>query len=206
MNNAQFFFTAGTAITFGSVPSITVINGGTTCNIFWLAGSAISFTGTSPPTGIPGILIAGTSVSFASGINVSGRIYAQTGSVTFIGNSLVNGLCTTYSNICFLGNTPITTDQGIVQIKDIDTKIHTISNSKILAITETISTDNYLVCFEKNSIMNNYPNEKTIMSKDHKISYNGIMIEAHKFVGQFENVRKVKYNGRSIIQYFNEKT
>jgi hypothetical protein len=62
-NNAQFFITSDTQITFNNVPSINLINGATNCNVFWVAGSYIIFTGTSPPN-IPGIFIAGASITF----------------------------------------------------------------------------------------------------------------------------------------------
>jgi len=99
------------------------------------------------------------------------------------------------SDICFPAKTPITTDQGNIPIEKIDPKIHTINDKPILAITQTISQDNYLVCFEKNALGLNCPNEKTIMSRDHKIYYNGKMIEACKFIGYVENVSKIEYTG-----------
>ena len=33
------------------------------------------------------------------------------------------------------------------------------------------------------------------MSKDHKLFYKGKMVEAYKFVGQFDGVKNIKYNG-----------
>ena len=99
------------------------------------------------------------------------------------------------SNICFLGNTDILTDQGIFLIKDINPNLHTINNEKIIAITKTVTLDKYLICFEKNSLGKNYPNKKTIVSKYHKIFYNNNMIEAYKF----ENVHKVNYNGEILF-------
>ena len=51
----------------------------------------------------------------------------------------------------------------------------------------------YLVCFEKNAL-GNYPDRKTIMSKNHKVMYENKMTEAYKFLKHFKNVKKVKYN------------
>jgi len=102
------------------------------------------------------------------------------------------------SNICFLANTPIHTNKGIVPIGNIEPNIHTIDNKKIIAITKTIAQDKYLICFKKNSLGNNYPFEDTIMSKNHKILYKGKMIEAYKFLDNIPNVKKIKYNGEIL--------
>jgi len=40
-------YTAVTGIIFDTISSITIINGASTCNVFWLAGTSISFTGPS---------------------------------------------------------------------------------------------------------------------------------------------------------------
>ena len=101
-------------------------------------------------------------------------------------------------NICFIAKTPIKTDQGIFHIDKIIPKHHTIQNKKICAITQTISKDKYLVCFEKNSLGLNHPCERTIMSKDHKIYYKKQMIESYKFIEQFKNVNKIKYTGEIL--------
>ena len=102
------------------------------------------------------------------------------------------------SNICFLKNTPITTDQGIIPIEKINPSIHTINNKRIIAITKTISQDKYLICFGKHSLGFNCPNKKTIMSKDHKILYKGEMIEAYQFLDLYDKVTKVEYNGEIL--------
>jgi hypothetical protein len=53
------------------------------------------------------------------------------------------------SYICFIANTPIKTDHGIISISNINPMIHTIHKKKIVAITKTIIIDSYLICFEK---------------------------------------------------------
>ena len=75
---------------------------------------------------------------------------------------------------------------------------HTIDNKRIVAITQTTSIDDYLVCFEKDAICLNYPNRQTIMSKDHKILHRGKLIESYKFLGNFRNVHKTEYNGEIL--------
>jgi len=108
------------------------------------------------------------------------------------------------ADICFPSKTPIVLDQGIIPIENINSNIHTINNKKIVAITQTITQDSYLVCFEKYSLGINYPNLRTIMSKNHKIYYKGKMIEAYKFVGKFKDVKKVKYNGEILYNVLME--
>lgn len=215
--DAIFIIRANVSIDFTNVPSIRLINGARNCNVFWLANNgAITFASPSL-TSIPGIFIAYTSITFANASQISGRVYARTALVSFTGISSVNARCTPVpvnpvipddlplSNICFLGNTPITTDQGDILIKDIDTNIHTIGNESIVAITRTISLDEYLVCFKANSLDENYPVKQTIVSKDHKILYKGQMIEARKFVDKFTNVLKVKYDREVLYNVLMEK-
>ena len=107
--------------------------------------------------------------------------------------------------ICFPENTPIKTDQGVIEIQKIDTLYHTIDSKKIIAITQTISNDKYLVCFEKDSLSENVPSEQTIMSKEHKVFYNNELIEADKFVGKFKNVKKIDYDGKDLYNVLMEK-
>ena len=68
------------------------------------------------------------------------------------------------SSTCFPAKTPINTNQGIINIEDLDPKKHTIRSNKIEIITKTITQDKYLVCFEKDSLGNNLPSKKTIIT------------------------------------------
>jgi len=98
------------------------------------------------------------------------------------------------ADICFVKNTPIETDQGIIPIYKIDPKLHTINNKKVVAITKSIAEEKYLVCFEKNSLGENIPNTRTIVSKYHKVqNKKGKMIEAYKFLEFYDNVKKIEY-------------
>ena len=112
---------------------------------------------------------------------------------------------TPISNVCFLAKTPIVTDQGIIAIEKIEPEIHSIRNQKIVAITKTITNDKYLVCFEKNSMGDNIPCEKTIVSKNHLMFNKGQMIKAKEFVGKYDNVYKIKYNGEILYNVLLEK-
>ena len=97
------------------------------------------------------------------------------------------------SNICFLGNTPITTDQGNIAIEDIDPELYTITKTKTK------------VCFEKDALYRNVPSQKTIMSKTHKVCHLGKMKEAHRFCNKSDKVYKVPYQGQTLYNVLMEK-
>jgi hypothetical protein len=109
------------------------------------------------------------------------------------------------SNICFLSNTPVVTNQGIVLIEKLDPNIHTINNKRIVAITKTLTFDKYLICFEKNSLDHYKPRKDTYMTKDHRVYYNGKSMKAIEFVGKYPGVKKVKYNGEILYNILMDK-
>lgn len=102
------------------------------------------------------------------------------------------------SNTCFPIGTPIRTNQGIIDIDKINPIIHTIRNKKIVCITETTCIDKYLVCFEKDSLGEGLPSEKTIISKNHIIFFKGNPVNAKYFIDKFENVTKIEYSGEKL--------
>jgi hypothetical protein len=109
------------------------------------------------------------------------------------------------ADICFPAGTPIVTDSGIIAIEKLEEGVDTINGDAIVAVTKTVSMENYLVCFEKDSLDSGYPSKKTVMSKDHKVLYKGKMIEAYKFVGHFDGVKKVAYDGEVLYNVLLEK-
>ncbi len=118
--------------------------------------------------------------------------------------TISSNIASPYSNICFPAKTPIRTDSGLVNIEEIDTNIHTIRNKKIVEITKTITRDKHLICFEKDSLGNNIPSQKTIITKNHKLFYKGGMIKAKDFINKFENVYQIKYNGEILYNVLME--
>jgi len=215
-NDAQFFIIADSYMTFNNILGIALIGGARNCNVFWVAGTDILFTSNSIPF-IPGIFIAGGSITLQNNPIILGRLYAQGNEIAFSGISFVDATCGSppipplppfpppISNICFLGNTPVQTDQGIVSIKNIHPSLYTINHEKIVAIIQSVSLDEYLICFEKNALGENYPSRQTVMSKNHKINYKGKMIKAYKFTKYFKNVYKIKYNGEILYNVLMEK-
>ena len=102
------------------------------------------------------------------------------------------------SFICFPAKTPVNTDQGVVHINKLKSSIHTIRGKRIAAITQTVTSEKSLVCFEANSLGKNVPNKKTTMSLNHKVKHNGEMCKAKNFVDDYEGVTLVKYTGETL--------
>jgi hypothetical protein len=102
------------------------------------------------------------------------------------------------SNICFPAGTPIRTDQGEVAIEKLQPGKHTLGRQAITHITQTITSDNYLIRIEKGAFGKNKPTKPTVMSKDHKIEYEGELVPAYRFLDYVEGIKKVKYSGEIL--------
>jgi hypothetical protein len=105
---------------------------------------------------------------------------------------------TPISNICFPAGTPVKTDQGIIKINELDPRKHTITSQPILQITRTTTLDNYLISFDEHSLERNVPSSKTIMTKDHKVMFEGRLVPAYRFLDFSDKVKKVKYTGEIL--------
>jgi alpha-tubulin suppressor-like RCC1 family protein len=101
------------------------------------------------------------------------------------------------SNICFPADTPVTTDQGDISIVDIQPNHHTIRGKRIVAITETYSSEKELIVIEKDALLPNCPSQRTLMTKEHKIFYNGQFIESYKFLNH-EGVSTIPYEQQPL--------
>lgn len=100
--------------------------------------------------------------------------------------------------ICFLAGTPVLTDQDEIAIEKIDITKHTIRGQKIVAITESIPDDSYLICIEKNSLAYNVPNRRTIISKDHKIMCDKKLVRAEYLIQYIPTIYKIGYNKQKL--------
>jgi hypothetical protein len=199
-SNAQFFFTAGSTITFTSVASITYINGASNCNVYWLAGSAIAFTGTSPIS-IPGIFIAGSAISFDNGSTILGRLYAQTQNITFSGTSSVNVSC--QNIVCYQKGTLIFTYNGYVSIENIKVGDKVVTKGKIINFTYVdkdadlhfepviwigkfkvvnLNDESRPICIEKDALDQNYPFEHLYVSPEHSLLLDGKIVIAARLI------------------------
>jgi len=138
---------------------------------------------------------------FVSRLTQIGNINNNNNIRSLMGMFMVNHLS---SDICFPSGTPIKTDQGIIAIEKINPEIHTIRKKPIVDITKTITLDKYLVKFKKNALGINYPNKNTLMSKEHMVLYKGNLCKAKTFLGNFEKVVRVKYNGEILYNVLME--
>lgn len=100
--------------------------------------------------------------------------------------------------ICFLAGTPVLTDQGEIAIEKIDIKKHKIRGQQIVAITESIPDDSYLICIEKNSLAYNVPNRRTVISKDHKIVCEKKLVRAEYLIQYIPTIYKIPYNKQKL--------
>ncbi len=83
--NAVFIFKIGSALTTASASSVLLINGASSCGVFWQVGSSATLgTGTA----LAGSIVALTSITLNTGASVSGRILARNGAVTLDDNQV----------------------------------------------------------------------------------------------------------------------
>ncbi len=83
--NAVWVFQIASTLITGSASSVTVINSGQACNVFWQVGSSATL-GTT--TTFVGNILALTDITLQTGASLSGRALAQTGTVTLASNSV----------------------------------------------------------------------------------------------------------------------
>jgi hypothetical protein len=205
--DAQFIFIADTEITFTSVTSVILVNGAKASNVFWLAGSKISTAGATL-TDLPGVLIAGTEITFAGAININ-NAYARTALISFIGISTVRNVIAVV--ICYAKGTNILTKRGYVPIETIteDDSLAIIGtfNEKVAELNSGISyrpvkwcssfTVNNLnnltmpICIKKHALGKNQPFEDLYVSPAHGILIGKKLIFAQHLI-----------NEKTIFQYY----
>lgn len=101
------------------------------------------------------------------------------------------------SHVCFPTGTPVSTDQGVVPIEQLDKSVHTIRGKPIVALTKTLPRDSYLVCFEPDCFCPGLPEKRTIMSKEHAVMYKGTWTKARKLVHQGIG-KKIRNHGHPL--------
>jgi hypothetical protein len=164
-------------------------------NIFWITNKNIQIDSTT----FKGTVI--TNHLICNQLNLTGHVYVTTvtGKLSIINDIPVPII----SDICFAHNTPIETDQGIIFVQDLNPSLHTIHDEPI-SVTNTISLDNFLICFEKHTFERNCPSQRTIVSKDHKIKYKDKFISAYKLmIPRFMKfIHKIPYDGQPLYTVF----
>ena len=84
-SDAVFLFQIGSTLTTAAGSSVTVINGGAGCNVFWQVGSSATL-GSS--TAFVGNILASADITVTTSASVSGRLLALNGAVTLDTNGV----------------------------------------------------------------------------------------------------------------------
>ncbi len=88
-SSAVFIFKIGSTLTTASASAVLLINGASSCGVFWQIGSSATLgTGTA----LGGSIVALTSITLNTGASVTGRILARNGAVTLDDNHVT--VCT----------------------------------------------------------------------------------------------------------------
>jgi len=83
--NATFIIKTGSTLTTASASSVVLINGASSCGVFWQVGSSATLgTGTT----LAGSIVALSSITLNTSSNVSGRVLARNGAVTLDNNNV----------------------------------------------------------------------------------------------------------------------
>lgn len=89
--DAAFIFQIGSTLTTASASNVVFTNGARACNTFWQVGSSATL-GTA--TTFAGNILALTSITATTGVNVDGRLLARNGAVTLDTNAVHKAGCT----------------------------------------------------------------------------------------------------------------
>jgi hypothetical protein len=88
--NAVFIIQVPTALTTASASVVSLINGTSPCNVFFVVGSSATLgTGST----FAGNILAQASITATTGVNVTGRLLARTAAVTLDTNLVTRPLC-----------------------------------------------------------------------------------------------------------------
>jgi hypothetical protein len=138
----------------------------------------------------------GISTDFLGNVYVTG-FFQDTSLNIYDAIQIVNNI--PVANICFPAGTPITVDQGIVAIENINPAIHTIRGKHIYGVSKTTSQYTYLVCLEKDALGTNSPNKRTLISPLHKIMHKNEWVIAKDLLGLNRyKIKQVAYNGEPL--------
>jgi ice-binding like protein/Big-like domain-containing protein len=88
--DAVFIFQIASTLTTGSGSHVILANGATACNVFWQVGSSATL-GTSSV--FKGNILALTSITLTTGVNLEGRALARKGAVTLDSDTITGCTC-----------------------------------------------------------------------------------------------------------------
>jgi uncharacterized repeat protein (TIGR01451 family) len=107
--SAVFIFQIGTTLTTATNSSVSIVNGGSSCDVFWQVGISATL-GTT--TSFQGSILALTSIALNTGATMSGRALAQNGAVTMDSNNVSLTAC----NASFVAQPAIVDTFGLAAI------------------------------------------------------------------------------------------
>ena len=102
------------------------------------------------------------------------------------------------SNICFPASAPVQTDQGVVEIARLNPTFHTIQGKRVIDVTKTVTNDSFLIRIGRDALGKDYPAQDTVISRLHKLEYDGRMVAAEWFVNRFAGVERIPYSGEPL--------
>ena len=89
-SDAVFIFQIGSTLTTGSGSHVILANGAKACNVFWQVGSSATL-GTNSE--FKGNILALTSITITTGVNLEGRALARNGAVTLDSDVITGCTC-----------------------------------------------------------------------------------------------------------------
>lgn len=101
---------------------------------------------------------------------------------TFYAANTTYRLAADSANICFIGSTLVDTDQGSVRIDELKPGYHTFNRQKLLGVSETICSDTEIVQILPHALGENYPSQKTVMSRLHHLLWKGKVYRAEQLL------------------------
>ena len=132
--------------------------------------------------------------------NKTAHAFLEKRNIYFVGDIFVSS-SSIISDICFVKNTLVKTDQGTFPIQNL-TKKHTIYKEPILHITKTIHYEPFLVKVCAYAF-GTFPTKDTYMSMKHKIYVDGL-IQAKNLIND-DTVLLVPYDGEPLYNVLLEK-
>lgn len=96
--------------------------------------------------------------------------------------------------VCFLKGTPVETDQGEVEIDKLIPGVNTINGKRIVKVVETHGSPTCLCLIKKDLIFPDVPNKDTVITKWHKVLFNGKLVKAKDLPG----IHVCQYNGETL--------
>jgi len=90
--NSVWVFQATSSLITASSSSVKLINGASSCNVFWQVTSSATLGSGST---FVGTILALTSITMNSGVKISGRALARNGKVTLINDTITSSPCVT---------------------------------------------------------------------------------------------------------------